>query len=145
MLEGWQSPPSGIYPNPKSASLFAERLLFEAASNTNSFTYSIVGYNFWMEDMFERIRRGEMGPPGLVLTTATPDTCMAYVSKEDYARACACALARADLSPNTKYDVSGPCAVQFGHFVELCANATGTPIRLMHVRTILPLYNYSLY
>ena len=69
--------------------------------------YSIVGYNFWMEDMFERIRCGEMGPPGLLLTTAG-EGCMTYVSKEDYALACAATLCCQDLEPNCKFEARGP-------------------------------------
>lgn len=82
--------------------------------------------------MFERIRYGEMGPPGIVLTTDVEGR-MAYVSKEDYALSCAAALSRPDLEHNYKFEVSGPDVIPFRRFVALTSNVLETPLRIVQV------------
>ena len=70
---------------------------------------------------------------GFVLTTAG-EGCMAYVSKEDYALACAAALCRPDLEPNCKFEVSGPEVIPFSRFVSLTSNVLETPLHMVQVR-----------
>lgn len=129
-----QTPPVNIKPFPKED--FETEELLKTASKTSNITYAIVAYNYWMEEMFDWVNSGKASPAESgrtqFLTTAAEGR-MAYVSKEDYARACAAALARSDIEANVKYDVSGPEAIHFPRLVSRISTFVGTHIQLVSV------------
>ena len=89
-----------------------------------------------MEEMLEWVRSGNASPSdcgGTKFLTTASEGRMAYVSKDDYARACAAALARSDIEVNVKFDVSGPEAIPFRRLVSLISEFDGKNIQLVQV------------
>lgn len=65
---------------------------------------------------------------------------MAYVSKVDYARACAAALARSDIEVNVKYEVSGPESIPLRRVLSLISDFLGKQIQIIEVLYVWMVY-----
>lgn len=133
-ISGVQTPPAGITPFPKE-DVETEAILRDKSQNSG-ITYAVVAYNWWMDDMVDWIRSGcgsPADPDGTKFLTTANEGKMAYVSKVDYARACAAALARSDIEVNVKYEVSGPESIPLRRVLSLISDFLGKQIQIIEV------------
>lgn len=86
-------------------------------------TYTVLGFNLWMETHMEFLR-GEIEAG--TLCTTVPTGKAAFISREDYAKACAAALVSSK-PLNTKYEVTGPLAMDRYQLATTITNMLSLP------------------
>ena len=107
--------------------LKTEKLL----ASTPGLTYTVLGYNIWMESQLDWLQ-GDVEAGAIYTTSAAGKA--AYISREDYARACAAALVN-NSAKNMKYELTGPEAIDRVQLAGLLtySYALPKPLRVVEV------------
>ena len=97
---------TGVVTQPKNLTPFLTDLqeLEGVLAKTQGITYSVIGFNLWMETMMEFLEASIV--TGTFYTTSAAGKA-ALISREDFARACAAALA-SNSTTSAKFEVTGP-------------------------------------
>ena len=126
VLAGVVSQPANLEPF-LPVLLKAEKLL----ESTQGITYTILGYNIWMESQLEWLK-GDIEAGAIYTTSAAGKA--AYISREDYARGCAAALVK-DSPKSMKYELTGLEAIDRVQLANIMSEiyAQPKPIRIVEV------------
>ena len=92
-------------------------------AKTPGITYSLVAFNLWMETQLDFLN-GAIASGKLYTTSATGKA--AYISREDYAKACAAALA-SNSTTSAKYEVTGSEAIDRKTLAAIVSKGLGLP------------------
>ena len=128
---------TGVVTQPKDLPPFMGDLLeieenvLHEIKDKKGITYTVLGFNLWMETHMDFLR-GEIALG--TLCTTTPNGKVAFISREDYARACAAALASTK-EMRDKYELTGPEAMDRHQLATAISNAMGfpKPLEVRHV------------
>lgn len=116
---------AGVVSQPHHLEPFLPELLKaeELLAKTPGITHTVLGYNIWMESQLEWLR-GDIEAGTLYTTSAAGKA--AFISRDDYAKACAAALV-SDSPKNVKYELTGPEAIDRVHLAALLTESFAMP------------------
>ena len=113
------------------ADLYNTERMLQMASEQFGISYTLLGYNLWIESFLEWY--GYAIPSGTLLTLPGSGR-VAYVTRENSARAAAVALA-SDMCTKEKFEISGSEALDISHVADMLSKTLELkrPIRIQVV------------